>query len=267
MIEQTYDNSISGLWNELYKRNKQLAIAGLGYLILLAILAVVAAFDSSTILGVNRWIKPMKFSSTIAIYLWSMGWLMSYLKNRTKLVRNISFGINITMIGEIIPIVIQAVRGTTSHFNTATTTDAVLWNLMGVMILSNTIFNIYALYLFIVEKPELPASYLWGIRLGILIFIIGTIEGGAMIRGNGHTVGAPDGGPGILFTNWSTIAGDLRVAHFFGIHALQIIPFFGYVTRNLNKNSVIYTTVFSIVYFAYFTFVFTQAMLGRPFAS
>ena len=81
----------------------------------------------------------------------------------------------------------------------------------------------------------------WALRLGMTITIVGAMTGGLMTRptsaqleaaraGNrmtvagAHTVGAPDGGPGLPGTGWSLEHGDIRVAHFLGLHALQLLP-------------------------------------------
>ena len=87
----------------------------------------------------------------------------------------------------------------------------------------------------------------WGILLkwALLLTVIGSGLGGTMTGPNNsqtaemaeiggltaeigsHTVGAPDGGEGLPGVGWSTEGGDLRIGHFLGLHALQILPIIG----------------------------------------
>ena len=92
-----------------------------------------------------------------------------------------------------------------------------------------------------------------------------------MIQHRGHAVGIEDGGEGLPIVNWSTLGGDLRIAHFLGLHALQLIPLFSYLMMKKTSLSIrmrtILTTVFTIIYVALIFFLYQQAMAGQPLIS
>ena len=190
--------------------------------------------DSRTILGISPWIKPLKFALSTWIYVWTMGWLMAHVSMGRTESAVVRWSIMLVVLIENALIVMQSVRGTTSHFNLATPFDSAVFSVMAVAITWNSLVVAYVGFLFFQGsrvKPALQSNvpYLWGVRWGIVLFLLGSMVGGMMGRLNRHTIGAVDGGPGLPFLNWSTIAGDLRIAHFFGLHALQILPLVGFV--------------------------------------
>jgi hypothetical protein len=82
-----------------------------------------------------------------------------------------------------------------------------------------------------------------------------------------HTVGAPDGGPGLPGTGWSTEHGDLRIPHFIGLHALQVIPLIAFVMRRRRLSSdtrVRLTLTAAGSYFTLVVLLLIQALRGQP---
>ena len=254
---------------DLRREQKPLVLTGFGFVVLFLVLAALSLFDSQQILGINRWIKPMKFASSIAVFLWTVAIFLSFLRGYKKSSRIIAWGVITMMVGEIILVVMQAARGTTSHFNNRTAFDGMIFSAMGLMILVNTALIIYLTYLYFRADFDLPKAVVWGMRLGLVVFLLASVQGGYMSAQTGHAVGAADGGAGLPFVNWSTEAGDLRVAHFVGMHAFQAIPLFALMLVRIEKRfaavrATALTVTFSLIYFGMFSIVFIQALRGRP---
>lgn len=247
-------------FNELKRRNTLLFWFGLFNLAMAIVCLILMPSEELKILGVNRWLKPFKFYSSVGIMILSLGWLMYYLKNQ-KSVRMYSLIITIAMFFENGLIMMQAIRNTTSHFNSTSAFNGIIFGIMGMLIMVFTLFVILVCILFFRQRMfSIPQHYVWGIRLGLLFFIIFSIEGGMMVNLMSHTVGGKDGGPGLPVVNWSNEFGDLRIAHFLGIHSLQILPLFGFYIAKTKTQTI----VFSAVYFLLCIALFFQAIKGIP---
>jgi hypothetical protein len=188
----------------------------------------------------------------------------------------------VTLLVEIVIIDLQAWRGTTSHFNVGTTLDGVLFSIMGVAIIVQTLAAV-AVAVALWKQQFSDRALGWALRIGMTVTIIGAMTGGLMTRptraqldsaqaGNritivgAHTVGAPDGGPGLPGTGWSREHGDIRVAHFLGLHALQILPLLALaVTRRgwheIKRVRIVWAI--SASYVSLFALLLWQALRGQ----
>lgn len=257
---------------ELRRRDSLLTATGWVMIAGFVASLVLSLVDTRTILGISPWIKPMKFFTSVAIFLWTMAWFMPEADPRhLRRLRIIRVTIVVAMAGELLLISLQSVRGTTSHFNHATPFDAIVFQLMGMMIVANTIAVAAFLFSLRPEQPAARAGYLRGLRLGLLIFVIGSLEGFAMVVNGAHTVPRPDGGAGLPFVNWSTTGGDLRIAHFLALHALQLLPLAGYgldrawpVAPSVRARSI---SIVAFVWVLVVAAVLWQAASGRPLIS
>jgi hypothetical protein len=187
---------------------------------------------------------------------------------------------------ELLIIGLQAWRGTTSHFNVATLFDGVLWMVMGITIVAQTLTSV-AVAVALWRRPFADRARGWALRLGMTMTIVGALSGGLMAQptrsqladaraagtmtvSGAHTVGAADGGPGLPATGWSTEHGDLRVSHFVGLHALQVLPLvaFGLGRRKFAESTRVRLTLTAAgSYFALFCILLWQALRGQSVLS
>jgi uncharacterized membrane protein YhaH (DUF805 family) len=258
----------------------------------MAILAVVSAaglmLDGRTLDGLPIWAKPLKFAVSFVIYTVTWAWLLSLQRRARRVGWWAGTILAVTGLAEMAIIVGQAARGHRSHFNIATPLDATLFTIMGVTVILLFVTNLVAATLVLRERLADRATT-WAVRLGLAISVVGLGLGGLMLGPKGHqiadlradtatvvgahSVGVPDGGPGLPILGWSTTGGDLRIPHFVGMHALQLMPLLALALLTLSSRLPALrdeTTRLRLIliagaaYTGLLTLVTWQALRGQP---
>ena len=207
----------------------------------LAVICVVVAvaliplwiLDSRQLLGVSVWEKPIKFYISVSIFSFTYSWLSSFLTRGGRWVKLTGFVIAMSLAVEIVIILAMASIGETSHFNVSTPTAIAIWSIMATFI-SIVLFSTIFISLMIFFQKQQEFNLKLALALGSINTAVGmglaylmtwpTATQLANYQGiaGAHAVGVSDGGPGLPFLGWSTVAGDLRVGHFFGLHSIQV---------------------------------------------
>jgi hypothetical protein len=244
-------------------------------------------FDHRIITGAPAWLKPAKFAVSTMIAAWSFAFCIAAASIWPRLRRGLDLVLALSLLLEIALIDMQAARGTSSHFNFATHFDGAVFAVMGVSI-AILWLSMLLLAVVLFRQSFVHSAWGWSLRLGMVMALIGTGSGGLMAVPNSrqlaeahatgrlpiagaHTVGAPDGGRGLPVTAWSADHGDLRIAHFLGMHGLQVLPLLAWwIARRRvpagerTQRNLIFTMAAS--YLALFGLVLWQAFRGQSIA-
>lgn len=199
-----------------------LAIAG-GLLALVPPTAVAALLDDRSLDGANLWIKPIKFEVSLAIYAATLAVVVPLAGIRARAARGLRWLVWILATGAVIEmswIILQAARGTRSHFNYGTPVEGAMYGVMGIFAVA---FVVAPLVLLPTAWRERRGGLRAGIVAGLALnLLLGGLFGAILSARDSHFIGG-DGtdATGLPLLGWSTTGGDLRIAHFLGLHALQ----------------------------------------------
>ncbi len=249
------------------------------FLLLAAIPAILIAFqfDARMINDIPIWVKPLKFHVSTSLHLITLAVLVQFLSKDTRTSIWLGAVAVISAVAAVIELLIisgQAVRGVPSHFNFATSFDAIVYAMMGVgallLIMPALVLGLRFLTAPVSEKlsPGLKLGAGLGLTIGFILTLV--LAGYMSMRSGGHWVGGPqtDEG-GVPIVGWSRQGGDLRVSHFIATHLMQVLPLVGYLGDKLfgvdsaTPKRIVWIAAISGTALTIATFM--QALAGQPF--
>ena len=230
------------------------------------------------------WLKPLKFAVSSIIYAVTLIYLVNFIPNQ-KFLKIANMLTSYGLIIELIIIFLQAYRGRMSHFNFQTLEDMILFQIMAIAIVIVWVSLLVYIWGFISldsnENILIPA-----IRFGLIITFISMGLAFTMTRPSqddlkkaeenkgpigltmgSHSVNEIDETKRLPLTSWAKTGGDLRIAHFLGLHAIQILIFLGLLLNQIkfNYSSGLWIVIATgILYSGLVLFTLQQALKGIP---
>ena len=216
------------LWPRLWRTEPRLMAFALLFLALMVPAALALGLDDRLLRGVNVWVKPLKFMAALALLALTTVWFAQYLPaavRQGRAFRALVWTLIATGGFEVGYITLQAALGQASHYNVGDAFHGLMYTLMGLGAMALTATQaVLAWLLWRHGDRTLGPAYRLAAVLGLaLSFVLGA-GAGALLGGL-----QPPSGAGLPVLGWSTTGGDLRVAHFIGIHAGQVLPVIGAV--------------------------------------
>jgi hypothetical protein len=226
--------------------------------------AIGLGLDERVLRGVNVWIKPLKFMAAVALLALTAAWFAGQLPAAVR--RRRAFAALVwTLIAtggfEVGYITLQAALGQASHYNVGDAFHGTMYTLMGLGALALTATQPWLAWL-IWRHGDRSVAPAW--RLAVLLGLVLTFALGATV---GILLGGlqPPAGAGLPIVGWSRVGGDLRVAHFIGIHAGQVLPLIGCaLARWRLRGAVAGVWLAAALWTALWAVTFVQALQGRP---
>ena len=250
----------------------------------MAVLAVVSAVgvlvDPRVLTGAPIWLKPFKFSVSFVLYGITLAWMLSLLPRRSRTAEWAGTVIVAMSLIEMVVIVGQVLRGTTSHYNGTTPLNAALFTAMGASIVVLFVAHFVIGIVVLRRRDRGPGRRVRGRAGGSACpcwacwrrcrWCCPPRSRGSRGSAGAHSVGVPDGGPGLPLVGWSTTGGDLRIGHFVGLHALQALPILAillsrFLGTRLDERTRVRLLVVAGGAYGVLTMLLTwQALRGQP---
>lgn len=248
-----------------------LAAAALVSLLALAPVMLALAIDVRTVNGINIWVKPAKFLVSFVVYYATLAWVFAVLPPGVQASRAGRFVIWAPVVVgllEMLWLLLAAAQGVPSHFNGG----APVWRLAYLGAGAGAVVLLVA----VLVQGVLVARHARGLApalrdalvLGAVIAFGATlVTAGYLSSGTGHWVGGTaNDAAGLPLLGWSRDGGDLRVAHFWALHAQQAIPLLGFGLLRLGRpRARVAVWLGAAAYLAFVAFTFVQAVHGVPF--
>ncbi len=231
---------------------------------------IAMAMDVRTFNGINVWIKPFKFQSSVAIYLATVAWFWPYIdaaiRARGCRARRGVGAVHPACPRNCLHHLPRGAGGGLALQRPRRRLRPLLYPLMGTAILiAVSIGAWFGVLILRSTEGGISANLRFAIGAGLLAGnILGGASGAFISSLGSHWIGGVhnDAG-GLLFFGWSRTGGDPRVAHFIGLHAMQAIPVIGYAVQRLAAGrAIIWASL--LLWTAVTAAVFMQALAGRP---
>lgn len=262
-----------GAYAELRRRQPVLASTALVFLLAMVPTLLAMQFDTRTVNDVSVWVKPTKFLLSLAVYYVTIGWYFGYLPldvQRIRLARFVIWGTISVGVAEILWLVLAAVAGVPAHFNR----DSIVWSMaypvagIGATVLLIGMF-LQARLIARHALPDVSPLFRLGVVVGTYVACASTLLTAYFLAaGTGHWVGGTASDlHGLPLLGWSRSGGDLRVPHFWALHAHQLVPLLVWVAVDKlgwvkNRGGVL---LIAALYVALVVGVFVQAINGQAF--